>query len=684
MKEVELISQKTNEEYIKSKYSYENFVSKFKKIHRIKKWCQIHMNLICLILFIISFILYLHSLKGCYDNEYECLTKKKIKYYYRLGVETLFSSIFFSFILIISIISKKFKLFYYSIPFIIVFIFTQGNDLQNHGTFNMIGFILFLFLFLFIILILYKLLLKIYSKKYKIAFIYILFICLSILIFSIIHSYSCKNFDKGLGNKKIINNKNEDLCFFIKPKKCDIPLLDWIISYSIFLKNCNGKSDDKNSFISMLKNFYNVNFDLKKNEFYFPNTENFTFADSLFNIFNECVMKNITTEKIDKKNDQFSIKFNKNKGKININLNYNETLVNERRKIAKLNSVKYENIFFIYIDSLSRQTFQRKLKKTSKLLNYLIMNNNQKFNLEQYEKYNFTNINSYQFLKYHSLGTNTPYNIFPMFFGSPYKHKGGREILYDLSKKGYITASSANACSRQPLNIYDKNLIIDNQFYNSDYENFGIFCDPHYYNPNNAFSHYMGVNSKYRRCLYGKDSYEYLFEFALKFLELYKNERKFFRIISNDGHEGNLKIIKYIDEPLHDFLINLLTNYFDDKSIIFIASDHGSSMNGFYELILSEDKMFEIFFPTLFILLPKNISEIEKKNLEYNVQKMITSYDIYATLINILYMNDNFNFTKNYQGQSLFTKIDGLKRSCKNYNELNGENSDYCKCYLYE
>ena len=63
---------------------------------------------------------------------------------------------------------------------------------------------------------------------------------------------------------------------------------------------------------------------------------------------------------------------------------------------------------------------------------------------------------------------------------------------------------------------------------------------------------------------------------------------------------------------------------------------------------------------------------------------MITSYDIYATLINILYMNDNFNFTKNYQGQSLFTKIDGLKRSCKNYNELNGENSDYCKCYLYE
>ena len=44
-----------------------------------------------------------------------------------------------------------------------------------------------------------------------------------------------------------------------------------------------------------------------------------------------------------------------------------------------------------------------------------------------------------------------------------------------------------------------------------------------------------------------------------------------------------------MDEQLHSFLINLLTNYFDDKSIIFIASDHGSSMNSIYELILSED-----------------------------------------------------------------------------------------------
>ena len=683
MKKVKIKSQKINDENLKI-YSYENLDKTIKKDNFIKKCCKCDkINLICFILFILSFILYLHSLKGCFENEYECLTKKKIKEYYILGIETLFSSFFFSIILFISITIKLYKLFGYFIPFIIVFIFTQGNDLKNHGTFNMLGFFLFLILLLLIMLIMYKIIFKIYLKQYKITIIYIIIICLSLLFFSIIRSYNCRNFDKGLGNKKIINNKNEELCYFIKPKKCDIPLLDWFISISIFLNNCKGKSNDKNSFTKMLKSIYKVKINLKKNEFYFPNTENFSFKDSIFKEFNENVIKNITTKKIDKKNDQVSIKFNNNKGKINIKLNYNETLVNERRKIAKENSVKYENIYFIYLDSVSRQNFQRKLKKTSKLLNYLIMNNNQKFNIKEYENYNFTNINSYQFLKYHSLGSNTPYNIFPMFFGSSFKQKGGKEILYDLSKKGYITASTGNACSREPLNLYNR-FINNYQFYKSDYENFAIFCDPHYFNPKNPYSGYMGINSKNRRCLYEKDSFEYLIEFTSKFLELYKNERKFFRIISNDGHEGNLETIKYIDEPLHDFLKNLLTNYFDEKSIIFIASDHGSSMNGIYELILSEDKLTEIYYPTLFILLPKNISEFEKKNLEYNEQKMITSYDIYGTLINILYVNDNFNFSKNYNGQSLFKKIDGLKRSCENYSEIKEKNRDICYCKFFK
>ena len=72
-----------------------------------------------------------------------------------------------------------------------------------------------------------------------------------------------------------------------------------------------------------------------------------------------------------------------------------------------------------------------------------------------------------------------------------------------------------------------------------------------------------------RRCFYGRDTGEYILEYILKFLETYKNERKFFRMISNDAHEGTGEVIKYFDDALHDFLIQIFTKYFDQKTIIF-------------------------------------------------------------------------------------------------------------------
>ena len=123
MKEVKIESNRVD--YNDSIYLYENINLK-KKIN-INKKCVKNtiINLICLILFILSFILYIHSLSGCSGNEYDCLTKKYIKYYYRLGIETLVSSILFSIIVAISFISKRrYLIIFYFIPFIIVFSFS--------------------------------------------------------------------------------------------------------------------------------------------------------------------------------------------------------------------------------------------------------------------------------------------------------------------------------------------------------------------------------------------------------------------------------------------------------------------------------------------------------------------------------------------------------------------------------
>ena len=99
------------------------------------------------------------------------------------------------------------------------------------------------------------------------------------------------------------------------------------------------------------------------------------------------VFKNITGNKISGTHDQFWITFDKNdKGHINIDIPYNETLVKEKRKIAENHKVKFENVYTIYIDHISRQHFQRKLKKTSKLLDYMLRNRNAKFYNEEYSK----------------------------------------------------------------------------------------------------------------------------------------------------------------------------------------------------------------------------------------------------------------------------------------------------------
>ena len=257
----------------------------------------------------------------------------------------------------------------------------------------------------------------------------------------------------------------------------------------------------------------------------------------------------------------------------------------EKRKIAEKNKVKFENVYVIYIDSLSRQHFLRKLKKTSKLLDFLIRNRHAKFNKEEYSLYEIeNNINAYQFFKYQSFGYNTPPNYGPMFFGiTPFSRNQSKSIMEHFSNKGYITASAVNSCAREAFNIVPDFYHVN--FFPSDYEGSSIFCDPHFFNPEDRYSVYMGINSKVRRCFYERDTGEYILEYILKFLETYKNERKFLRLISNDAHEGTLELIKYIDNALHDFLLEVFTKYFDEKTLIIFLSDHGGALAGAYELI---------------------------------------------------------------------------------------------------
>ena len=143
------------------------------------------------------------------------------------------------------------------------------------------------------------------------------------------------------------------------------------------------------------------------------------------------VFGNISGVKKKETHDQFWLTFDeKDKGHISIDVPYNETLVEERRKIAENNTVKFNNVYIVYIDSISRQHFQRKLKKTSQLMDFLLRNRKIKYTKEEYSIYEIEeNLKAYQFFKYQSLGYNTPPNYGPMFFGiSPFSQNQSKSI----------------------------------------------------------------------------------------------------------------------------------------------------------------------------------------------------------------------------------------------------------------
>ena len=214
-----------------------------------------------------------------------------------------------------------------------------------------------------------------------------------------------------------------------------------------------------------------------------------------------------------------------------------------------------------------------------------------------------------------------------------------------------------------------------------DHESVAIFCDPNYEDKKDKWSIRKGKNSVLRKCFYGKDSFDYNFEYILQFLEAYKNERKYFRIGFGDGHESTTEVIKYIDNSLFHFIKKILNNYFDDKTAIIILSDHGAHMPGPYDVLFYEEKIFEKFLGLLLIILP-NSGKFNSENILYNQQQLITVYDIHDTLLDMININKydykNMNLNK---GQSIFYKINGMKRNCERYK---GEiTSEFCFCENY-
>ena len=291
---------------------------------------------------------------------------------------------------------------------------------------------------------------------------------------------------------------------------------------------------------------------------------------------------------------------------------------------------------------------------------------------------------AYQFLKYHTFTSGTKFNAMPMFFGeSVYKIKAYNIIKY-FKRLGYVTAQSIDMCSKEVWEPEKEPPNIDFDFW--DHENVAMFCDPSYMDRKSLYSIYKGVYSLLRRCFYGKEVHDYIFEYGTKFWETYPDNRKFLRIGFNDGHESTFEVLKYLDDPLYEFLNTFYQKGYLKNTALILVSDHGNHMPGIYNLFLSEQYETERVLGNLFLIINSDILFNEKKetfkifneNVMENQQSIITPYDIYDTLVHIIYGDLNNNLFTN-RGTSFFMKINNLYRNCKFFDEDN-EEKGLCKC----
>jgi len=70
------------------------------------------------------------------------------------------------------------------------------------------------------------------------------------------------------------------------------------------------------------------------------------------------------------------------------------------------------------------------------------------------------------------------------------------------------------------------------------------------------------------------------------------------------GHEGTGEVIRYLDEPLAEFLEDMsMSGYLEDTAVI-MMSDHGLHMHGMFYFLNLENVHTEVNLPGLFIHLP--------------------------------------------------------------------------------
>ena len=481
---------------------------------------------------------------------------------------------------------------------------------------------------------------------------------------------SCDDWGKGLNKTYIENNKKKHGCSIKIPKLCPFKLGQYFFDVTKW-KNVNCQNNKRNIKKNLQKysNSKFINKNTTRIGFPLVNKDKELFINFYYirNIIKTYVKKNlIDMDNTDLLNKKFKDKipeiivdYNHNPiGEIVINLTYNETLSKER-KLKEKNVTPYsDNIMILYIDSVSRAYSMRQLKKTLSFFEQFMS-----FKGGAHKNFPSENFHSFQFFKYHCFRGYTTGNYPKIFYGRD-RGKNIVRITKYFRDNGYVISYSNDMCLRDMTYTRHK----------MTYEEIGdhefLICVPHG----------VSSNSHTKRCLFNKISSTYLYEYGKQFWLKYSTNRKLLIIASMDGHEGTIEILKYVDNILFTFLNDLFSQNRLKDTVIFLMSDHGTTMPSPY--YLSNFYQTEGVLPMLYIISSdrKNISyDDQYKYILQNQQILVTGYDIYNTLGHLLFgkkydsianKTNKRDTPKTKFGTSLFNKIESKKRNPKIYEKM--------------
>ena len=283
-------------------------------------------------------------------------------------------------------------------------------------------------------------------------------------------------------------------------------------------------------------------------------------------IFMDLYKKNKTKYYPNEPEPEIYIKFKKGRGKIEIKIQKNKTLIKEKENITNQNNNKlmFKNVIVMFFDTVSRAHFFRKFPKSVSFLN-------------QFSRYetNFSKkkMTIFQFFKYNSIRPSTDANLRAAYYGAKLGGNGTYFAHY-FRNQGYILGKTSTYCEKSSLIFSHKNNKLNDIRW--DHEGISLSCIKGIYR---GFLVHKLI-SLIKKCMFGKQIFEYALEYLETFLKAYFDNNKMFLFESGEGHEPTGQIIGYIDDFFYKFLYKLYSKHFFSNTTIIIFSDHGNHLNG--------------------------------------------------------------------------------------------------------